>query len=207
MLEVTTMPAPANVVTLPASYDEAIMMQFARDWLAAVRACDFLALGDPFNNDAARALVRRVAANLADLHERNAARLVDLALAGAEEINQGLMDLIAERNAAGIPLGAALATYVNITGDRPPELRRPHSRPRDNILADFIIIVLIIELMKRFPMLSLRRSSRKKPCAFSITAAALVEAGIGRGSEEAIRKIWERYGPPVNPHFGFRPRK
>jgi hypothetical protein len=61
--------------------------------------------------------------------------------------------------------------------------------------------VLILDLRLQFPELGLRRSSSRRPSACSIVGAVLIEAGIGRGGEEAIRKIWERYGPPVVPYW------
>ena len=89
--------------------------------------------------------------------------------------------------------------------------RRPRSRPRVNFLAAFVIVLLIMQLLRRFPDLRLRRhheSGRRRrqqrPSAFSIGAAVLAEAGVGQGGEEAIRKIWEKYGPPVVPGYGHR---
>jgi hypothetical protein len=191
-----------NVLQL-ADFREAEMMQWGRDWLATARTCGILELDDPFNSDSMHALVRRMFANLADLHERNAARIVDLALAGAEDAGEGLKDLIAERNALGLPLGPALGTYATILADRPPNYRRPPVRPRENFFANHVIVVLLIALMRQFPDLRLRRSSSKRPSACSIVSELLIEAGIGRGSEEAIRQIWKHYGPPVTPGYGW----
>jgi hypothetical protein len=194
-------PPKTIAMSLPASYLAAAAVTFARDWLATVR--QVFVPGDPFNTETAHLLVRRTCAALADLHERNAARIVQLALAGAEDADQGLRDLIAERNALNVPLGPALGTYVNIIVDSPPEPRRPRGRQRDDFLANFIICLLIIALRQRFPVLRLRRSSSRHPSLCSIVSAALIEAGLGRGGEEAIRKIWERFGPPVVPGYGI----
>jgi len=196
-----------NAAQLPVSYLEAAAMAFARDWIAAARKANFLELGDPFNTDAMHTLVRRAVANLADMHERNAARLADLALAGAEDAIEGLKDLIAERHARGLPLGMALGTFDTIIKDRPATVRRPRSHPPGNFLANFIIVCLLMELLRQFPALSLRRSSRFRPSACSIVSVALTEAGLSRGGEEAIRKIWERYGPPVTPGYGWNPKR
>jgi hypothetical protein len=196
----------SNVIALPASFEEAAMLAFARDWIAVVRNVDLLGVADSFNTEAAHRMVRRMTAVMAEEHPRNAARLVDLALAGAEDVHQGLLDLIAEKNAAHVPLPAALATYATIINDRgPPVPRRPSCRPRDEFLANFVICCLLIAIQRRFPLLKFRRSSRRKLSACSIVADVLIEAGIGRGSEEAIRMIWERYGPPVVPGYGWKP--
>jgi hypothetical protein len=192
---------------LPVTIVEHEVLAFGRDWLAIARG---YGLGDPFNSDSMHAHVRRMCRDLADLHERNAARLVELALAGAEDVAEGLKDLIAERNKDALPLGPALATYVNIITDRPPAYRRPRSRPRENFLAAFVTVGLLIALMLHFSDLRLRRnpaSKRQRPSACSVVAQVLREAGVGFGGEERVRKIWERYGPPVVPGYGWNPKK
>lgn len=189
-----------NVVKLTTDYQEAAMRVFAREQLKFVRV-DTLFAGDPFLDATMHATVRQSIKDLAEYHERNMARAVDLALAGAEDAIEALKDLIAERNAAGLPLAGALGTFATILNDRPPHYRRPAVRPPANFVENFVIICLVIALMREFPRLKLRRSSSKRPSAFSVVSAVLVEAGVGRGSEEAIRKIWERYGPPVTPGF------
>jgi hypothetical protein len=196
--------APANVLKL-ADFHEAAMMQHARDALAAARGA--FVDGDPFNSDAMHAQVRWTMKALAESDERNAAWLVSLALAGAEDAHEALRDLISERNERGEPLGSALTTYDNILGDRGrPRLRHPHSRPKENFLAAFTIVCLLIDLMQQFPDLPLRRSTKRRPCACSIVSAVLIEANIGRGGEDAIYKIWKRYGPPVNPSYHWNPK-
>ena len=198
----------ANVVTLTSNYHEAAMMQFAREQLKLVRTHSPFG-GDPFIDATMHTMVRQTIKGLAEHHERNMARIVDLALAGAEDAAEALKDLIAEHNAAGLPLAGALGTFDTIINDRPPQYRRPAVRPGpESFLENFVIVCLIITLMREFPRLKLRRSpSSTRPSAFSIMAATLTEAGLGRGGEEAIRKIWERYGPPVCPGFNWNPPK
>jgi hypothetical protein len=48
---------------------------------------------------------------LAEDHERNMARVVELALAGAEDAHEALLDLKVERHARGERLGPGLETY------------------------------------------------------------------------------------------------
>jgi hypothetical protein len=76
-------------------------------------------------------------------------------------------------------------------------------------LAAFVIVCLLIDLMQQFPELPLRRSSKRRPCACSIISTILIEAGLGRGGEDAIYKIWKRYGPLVNPGYRWnrKPQK
>jgi hypothetical protein len=75
--------AAANVLKL-ADFHEAAMTQHARDALD----------GDPFNTSTMQAHVRRTMKALAEHHERNAAWLLALALAGAEDAHEALADLI-----------------------------------------------------------------------------------------------------------------
>jgi hypothetical protein len=196
-------PRLPTTINLPASFAQAEALTFAGDFIAAAR--NSFEVGDPFNLDSMHGLVRRTLKHLAELHPRNAARIVEFAIHGFEQADQALRDLITERKDTGAPLGAALATYSNIISERPSVYRRPHSRPRENFLANFVIVVLLIELMRRFG-LRLRRSSHRHPSACSVAAEALTKAGLSRGSEEAIRKIWERYGPPVVPGYGWNPK-
>jgi hypothetical protein len=177
----------ANVLQLT-DFREAEMLQFALDQIALARAANPFG-GDPFADRSMHALVRRTLKNLAEHHERNMARIVDLALAGAEDAIEALKDLIAERNAAGLPLAGALGTFDTILNDRPPQHRRPEGRPPESFLENFVIVCLLITLMRQFPRLKLRRSpSSKRPSVYSVLSAALIEAGVGRGGEEAIRK-------------------
>ena len=197
---------PAKVVQL--GLREVEMMQFARAQVTLARNSNLFG-GNPFVDQTMHAMVRQTIKGLAELHERNAARFVDLALAGAEDAAEALKDLIAERNAAGLPLTGALGTFDTILNDRPPNYRRPEGRPPVNFLENFVIVCLIITLMRQFPRLRLRRSTAKRPSAFSVVSAALIDAGIGRGTEEAIRKIWRDYGPPVSHgfHAVWNPKK
>jgi hypothetical protein len=191
-----------NVIPLlPADYRETVMLQHARDTLAAAR--DVFIDGDPFNIDAMHAQVRHMLKMLADDHERNMARVVELALAGAEDAHEALLDLKAERHARGEPLGPGLETYDHIISERGPwRFRRPPVRPRENFLVAFVIVCLLIDLMQQFPELPLRHSSQRRPCACNIISMILIQTGLGRGDEDAIYKIWKRYGPPVN--SGYR---
>jgi len=193
---------------LPADYREAVMLQHVRDGLAAAR--NVFIDGDPFNVDTMHAQVRHTLKMLAEAHERNMARIVELALAGAEDAHEALLDLKAERHARGELLGSGLETYDHIISERgPSRFRRPAVRPPENFSAAFVIVCLLIDLMQQFPELPLRRSSQRRPCACSIISMILIEAGLGRGGEDAIYKIWKRYGPPVNSGYGWNlePRK
>ena len=121
-------PRPARSPTIYAKEDAAIM-QHAREALEAARGA--FVDGDPFDRATMHAQVRATLKELADAHERNAARVLELALAGFEDAHEALADLISERNVRSEPLGPALSTYVNILADNgPPCFREPAVRPR-----------------------------------------------------------------------------
>jgi hypothetical protein len=159
-------------------------------------------VGDPFTDEALHNHVQQTLKTLADWHPRNASHVVRLALGGSEDAHKALMLLISERNVRNEPLGYALSTYVDLLDtEGPPASRLPSGRQRGNYLASFTIIVVIIQLKKQFPRLSLGRGSPRQPSVFGVLAQALIDIGYGRGNAETIKKIWRDYGPPVVPGY------
>jgi hypothetical protein len=71
-----------SVVMLTTDFQEAAMMKFASEQLKLVRTYSPFG-GDPFTGATMHAMVRRTLKGLAEVHERNMARIVDLALSGA----------------------------------------------------------------------------------------------------------------------------
>jgi hypothetical protein len=187
---------------LPALVDpeQAAVIQHARETLRGVR--NVYPDGDPFDSATMHAQVRRTFKALALSNERNAAWVMQLALAGSEDAHQALADIIAMRNVRMEPPGPALSTYINILGNRggPPLFRQPGVRPRANFLAVCVIVALVIELKREFPWLHLRRRpDSARMSVFAIVAYVLNEAGLLNVTEEGIRKTWEREGPPAAP--------
>jgi hypothetical protein len=189
-------PRPAMSLPAPLAGVEALeMTQYAREWLRAARGGEN---GDPFDNGVMHAMQRQMLKMIAAEGEPNCALVVRLAISETEDAHEALVDLFNERCARGEPIGMALATYYNMhTGA--PRVRPPEGRQR-NFVADYGIALLIIAIMAQFVGLKLRRNPvSKRPSACSVVAEALCKEGLGRGGEEAIRKIWERYGPPAIP--------
>jgi hypothetical protein len=189
--------APRPAMRLPATLDDAEAKQYAREWLTAVRSG---APGNPFDSavmhKAQQLLLKRAAAE----SEPNCALVVRAAIAETEDAHEALVLLFNERLVRGEPLGPALGTYYNMH-PLAPRVRPPEGRQR-NFLADYAIMLLITELKAQFPDLEFDRNpASKRPSVFSIVAEALSDEGLGRGSEEAIRKIWERRGPRAIPAF------
>ena len=193
---------PATTSNLPATRieeQEEAIMQHAREALKAARAA--FVDGDPFERATMHATTRTILKGLSDFDERNAARTLRLALGGSEDAHEALADLIAERGVRSAPLGPALSTYVNILADSgPSRFRQPAVRPPANFMANLVIICMLIDLEQQFLDLRLRRNPlSKRPSRCSVVAATLKEAGLKRGGEEAIHKIWQKFGPPAAP--------
>jgi hypothetical protein len=187
-------------MTLPVTLVEAEALEFAREWIARGQEGDFIGLGcAPLHHDAGRAFARRLLGQFALLHPRNMLDLIETANAGWDEARFALVDLILEFTNRGEPLPAFLSTYNAhmVTGRVPPSPRG--QKKSTNIVADIAIMVLIMELVERFGLKVRRNEASEHPSACSIVATALSEAGLDRGTEEAIRKIWRRYSPKVLP--------
>jgi hypothetical protein len=178
------------MTTLPATFDEALMTAYAREWIDRARA----RTPNPFDDATARAELREYLKVIADHNERSAARVLEAALTGIDGAHDALADLIEERNVRGEALGPTLSTYVHILLNRgPPPVHPPHGRPNQNFRADATIRYLVRDLLQQFPALRLRRRDRtsQRPSACSIAADALSKAGVRPIDEEAVRKIIE----------------
>jgi hypothetical protein len=187
---------------ISATADETDARTRARDFLNQARGANFLELGDPFSSDALHELVRRMLRNLADFHPRNAARVLSFAMAGVQQADEALKDLIAERNARGEPLWPALATYADILGNEGPRpYRRPEGRQMASPLENFMVICLMIDLKRHCRHLPLHHSTKRHRSICSVAAQTLTEFGLDRGGEEAIWRTWRKYGPPVVPGY------
>jgi hypothetical protein len=174
--------------------EEAVMMQHAREALKARRAGPG---GDPFAPLSGR-LIDAMAAHPEQIAGVQFPSVVELALAGSDSAHKALVDLIAERKARGEPLGPDLTAYADFLAEHGSQLlpRLPF-RPHASFAINVAIVLVVIDLTRRFPELRRRRSSSKHASAFSLVAAVLAPfMNIG---EEAIRKIWQANGPPRFP--------
>ncbi len=193
-------------MTLPARWEGAVEQEalaFARDWIERCRAGDF---GDgyaPLHPEAGRAFTRRVIKNFALTHPFAMDHIVAAAGEGWDDADIMLRGLIAEYTSRHEPLPAPLASY-NIRLINPQTQRPPKPRGRKmagNVLADIVVAALIMTLLERFPLKPTRSQigRKRKPSACSIAHAAMTEAGLHRGAEATVQKIWQRYEPAIMP--------
>jgi hypothetical protein len=184
------------MTTLPATYEEAAMSRYAREWIdSCVRGPI-----NPFSADAASAWLAGWLKVVASHNERSASFVLEMAIEGIDGADEALVELIEEHRARNEELGHALETYENIRLNRGRlPLHPPRGRPNENFVADLAIRYLVRDLMLEFPGLHLRRRDRtsKRPSYCSIAADALGKAEVRYVDEEAVRKICKaRLGPP-----------
>ena len=184
-------------MTLPAiSFSDAAAIQFARQAIARLRSGSFFDEGlEAFHPDAGRVFLRRIMGDAANLNGGTLLQLIDFARAGWDDADTVLREVIVEYHHRGEMLPPFLATYASgiISG----RVRGPDGpKPATHFVADLVIVMIMADLIGRFS-LKPTRYSRRRPSAASITAQALAEAGLSRGSEAAIEKVWKRWGRRV----------
>ena len=180
------------------TYEEAnaaAALAFARQRIALFSDGDFANLGcAPLHPDAGRRLVRRLIQHYALLDAASMLEITEMARYW-DEADIALRDLIHEFINRQQPLPAHLAAYNGriVVGYVPT---RPRGRKKaSNLLQDFAFVYLIVELGEKFGLKPTRYQTGKKShaSACSIVAQAAAEAGLHRGAEGAIQKIWERF--------------
>jgi hypothetical protein len=190
---------------LPATLVEAEALTFAREWIARGREGDFIGLGyAPLDPAAGHAFARRMIKQHALANPLNMAEVAECARRGSDDADLALRELAAEMIDRREILPAVLSAYT--IKALHPDLRRLRGQKKAaHLLADISIVALIMELVERFHLKVQRNPLSKHPSACSITAKALDEAGLSRGGEEAIRKIWGRYSGAVLPGWRMAP--
>jgi hypothetical protein len=181
---------------LPISYHEAQALAFAKQQIAIMRDGAFFDVGfGAFHPDAGRVLLRRIMGDVASLNGGALLQLIDFARAGWDDAHLTLTQMITEYLHRGETLPPFLATYnAEVLNRRVSGPVGP--KPATQFVADLVICMLMAELITRFG-LKPTRYSKRRPSAASITAQALAEAGLHRGAESAIEKVWKRWGARI----------
>ena len=168
---------------------------------------DFVGLGHPpWHDETGHALARHMLKVYALQHPFNLDHVVQCATEGLRDAQDVVCELIAYYQHHRIALPTTLEAYqlrlINPRVQRPPS--PPARKKAKHLVQDVIICALIMELIEQFPGLRPTRSqiSTKKhrpPSVCSIVSVVLTEAGLHRGSEMAVQKVWQRLGPSVVP--------
>lgn len=110
------------------------------------------------------------------------------------------LDLMARGERLPVPLAAYSMEVIN------PHRLRSH-RPRGpklvrHMLQDISIAGGVDQVITHHGLLPTRSRRSPRPSACSVVAAVLVSAGVSRGTEHNVEKIWQRYSvqqfQPVN---------
>jgi hypothetical protein len=189
---------------------EAEARAYTRQFIANVKEGDFIGLGCELTHpDAGHRLLRRLMSQWsAHSSATQMFILVEVALAGWEDAQIVCRDLILEYTNRGEPLPSFLAYYNAkiLAGDI--ALHPPGQDKADNIMLDMVAVTLVMELVAmglKEHRYQLGRKRRASAC--SIVAEEMAEAGLHRGGEEAVWKIWKRYRPAVVPGMVKAPPK
>ena len=176
------------MMQLPATYAEAEMRAFARDWLAAA-----FAPGAPFHPDTDVVPLMKA---FADRHPVGTDEIAYLAENGSTEADEALHELIIERGERNEPLGSVLNAYnIKLIRQRNSPKKSGPARA-GNLKRDLGITMLIMALMDRFGMAVTDNPGSKRPSASTVAAAVLSDAHIGVIPDfKGVEAVWRRYMP------------
>jgi hypothetical protein len=187
---------------LPAVQESDDALIFARQWIADIRASDFNEWGvSPFDASGGAVLVNRLMRILLDGDTYQALLVLDLARAGWWPADRAIRDANAERVRQGLPPVPLLTEFAvrHLDGEPPPAMSQGKSKI-PNLLADLALCTLIMMLCEQFKLKPTRGAcSRRRPSACSIAARAAGEAGLQRGGESSLNKVWKRYARALTP--------
>lgn len=147
----------------------------------------------PLDPAGARPLVLAMLRRYATMSAWSLSEVAHWARDGLDEADQVLGELATEYLNRGEPLPGILAGHV-AEQFHPRLRRRPGPGRAKSFPQDVCICQLVLWLTQMFPLRPTRSGrSAVKPSACSIVATALAEAGIHRGGESAVQKIWLNY--------------
>jgi hypothetical protein len=147
----------------------------------------------PLDPVSARPLTLAMLRRYASIHPLNMAEVAHWARNGLDEADQVLREIAAEHVDRGEALPRLLEGYV-VELLHPGIGRRPGRDLSKSFPQDVCIAMLVLLLTELLPLRPTRYGrSSANPSACSLIAAVLSEAGIHRGGESAVQKIWTRY--------------
>ena len=190
--------------TLPVTLQEATALQAAHEFIDKLRTLDFFNTGvDSWHPNAGRLWLRHLMqfyVNSTGAGEgRKLLFLMAVARAGSKEADDFLRNMFTEQTHRNEEISPFLKTYIAEVLNQPIKAR-PGPKNASNIAANVAIAALVLTLTEPpFNLTPLRGLSKRRPSACSVLAQALAEAGLHRGGEKAIEKIWQRIGPAIAP--------
>ena len=148
----------------------------------------------PLAPEGSRPIVLAMLRRYASLSAWNLSEVAHWARGGMSEAHQVLCEIAAEYLDRGEPVPNILTGYV-VEHFHARQDRRPGRPVRARFFAQDICIATLVMLLTEVLPLRATRSGRStaKPSACSVMATALAEAGVHRGGESAVQKIWLSY--------------
>jgi hypothetical protein len=200
------------MMALPMTLNEAKARQWGRNYLVRMKEGPFeLGNGGKLNSAPLDPACGYGFAKLwfklvGQLHPLNMSHVAELATVHREPAaHDALIEMIAEREERGEPLGSVLAAYSIRLKHTPFAPHGGWSRTR--FVEDLVLFLLILGLRERFcfkPTRYLPAKANSKPSACSIAAALAAEAGLGRGAEGAFHQIWKKFKPSLLPGYRWQ---
>jgi hypothetical protein len=157
----------------------------------------------PLQAGGGRLVLRGMIKQWALFHPLNMAQACAWARAGWDDADRAMREMIAEFAERQEQMPVALRAYsIELILPNRPMPATPRGRKKaSQVLQDIAIVWMIIELVEQFGLKPTRRQTRQ-PSACAVVAEALAEAGIHRGGERAVEKVWQRNSPGIL--VGFR---
>jgi len=183
---------------LLATREQVEALAFARDLIARFhRSGD---IGSPFEAAESRAFIRNWL-RIGMLTTRTRMELIEFALAGFDDAQTILADVILDARSKGERLPPEIESYEMkvIAGElrRPPHQGGPDKR--NEFTRNVLIAMVVAAVAERFKLKPTGSSARRRS-ACSIVAEALSAINMRLGSK-AVESIWKVHGPKIPPRW------
>jgi hypothetical protein len=192
---------------LPTTLGEAeakLAERYARDWVVRCSTEDLLEIGIPVvhaTSEHVFALLRQFLKHWAMADGCQMVRIIHEARNGCAHSREAMRELIVELRNRRQELPLALDAFCQeLVLELHPPLHPIRSRGRaveDQFLQDIAIVLLVLNLILRFPSLKPTGRSARRPSASRIAAAAFSQAKIRSLEPKTVEGIWARYLPAI----------
>lgn len=147
----------------------------------------------PLAPESARPLALAMLRRYARVSTWTLSEVIHWAYEGFDEAHLVLGEIAVDHVERGEPVPDILKGYV-VEQYHSRIARRPGPDRTKFFAQDICIALLVLWLTELLPLRATRSGrSSAKPSACSVIAQALTEAGLHRGSEDAVQRIWQNY--------------
>jgi hypothetical protein len=186
---------------LPATYREAVeaeALAFARGWIA-----DHRKPNDVFHSSAEEIYGKELMKHWIQFYPSfGPDEIVYFAEKGSQQADLALRELFAECEQRGETPPSSVRAYIIRVLNPARAGKKPGPGKAALFVRDIGIMLLVVELNKKFGLSFFKNFGSHRPTASSIAATALTKAGIGVSFGPAgVEKVWRRFGPIYTGHF------